>query len=47
MTQIGSPDGIDYWEVVLENVVFHRILVLEMATKKDLDGSIILDCTFH
>ena len=45
--QIRSPDGIDYQEVVLEKMVFHHILVLEMATKKDQDGSAILDCMLH
>ena len=45
--QMGSPDGIDYWEMVFEKVVFHHILVLEMAFKKDLDDSVILNCMFY
>jgi len=35
--QIGSLDGIDYWEVVFEKMVFHHIISLEMASKKDLN----------
>ena len=45
--QIGFPYEIDYYDVELEIVVIHHILVLEKTSKKDLDGSVILNCIFH
>ena len=47
LQQIRFSYEIDYYDVDLEMVVIHRILVLEKTSKKGLDDSAVLSRMFY